>query len=43
MERLAAGADTWLDIDLRAAGEELDPATFKADGSLQVKPCPSAP
>lgn len=43
MERLAAGADTWLDIDLRAAGEELDPATFKADGSLQVKPCPSVP
>lgn len=43
MERLAAGADTWLDIDLRAAGEELDPAAFKADGSLQVKPCPSAP
>jgi hypothetical protein len=43
MERLAAGADTWLDIDLRAAGEELDPATFKASGSLQVKPCPSAP
>lgn len=43
MERLAAAADTWLDIDLRAAGEELDPAAFKADGSLQVKPCPSAP
>ncbi len=43
MERLAAGADTWLDIDLRAAGEELDPATFKANGSLQVKPCPSVP
>ncbi len=43
MERLTTAADTWLDIDLRAAGEELDPATFKANGSLQVKPCPSVP
>lgn len=43
LERLAPGAATWLDIDLRAAGEELDPATFNADGSLQVKPCPSPP
>lgn len=42
LERLSPGAKTWLDLDLRSAGEELDPATLKADGSLQVKPCPSA-
>ena len=43
MERLAAGSDSWLDIDLLAAGEQLDPSAFKANGSLQVKPCPSPP
>jgi SPOR domain len=42
LERLSPGAKTWLDLDLRSAGEELDPTTLKADGSLQVKPCPSA-
>ncbi len=42
MERLASGTTTWLDIDLRASGEDLDPSTFRSDGSLQIKPCPSA-
>jgi hypothetical protein len=42
MERVNDAAATWLDLDLREAGEELDPKTFKSDGSLQVKPCPSA-
>lgn len=41
MERVNDASVTWLDLDLRAAGEELDPKTFNADGSLQVKPCPS--
>lgn len=42
MERLGPGKAAWLDIDLRAAGEELDPQSFKSDGSLQVQPCPPA-
>jgi hypothetical protein len=42
MERLGEVEVSWLDIDLRSTGEDLDPATLQSEGgSLEVKPCPA--